>query len=528
MTAPGASGAPAADAPHPVPGRRAAGRALALAFLLAIAAPTVAWVATGAPDRAVLKELRAPAPAPAAPRDLAALERWPAAFEDWYDDAFGLRGTLLRWYNALVFLGLGSSPKPNTLVGKDGWIFLAEEALAEHRALDPFAPDELAAWHAALAARRDWLAARDARFVFLVAPDKHSIYPEQLPGWARNVGPRTRLDQLVAAPGAPGARDGARIVDVRAPLLAAKAEGALLYYPLGSHWNARGALVAYRALRASFEDWFALPPAPAREDFVEEQQGPGDSWATRMLIEDLVAQDSPFWRAKRPAFRLLESWPGPRGLGDARFEGPAPELPRICLVRDSFGDALVQFLLRDGSQVLVVSTLPFDAAQIDAFGPDLVICEQVERSLMLAVPPLPVGEDELARARAWLRCERVVPLVLAPDAGGAALTLAAAPGAAPPDARPAEGVLRLWRAPGAATRVRVSARAPDGSAVTAAAELAADRRVHLVPLGPIDPAGPLGLALADARHGDGAPAFERAELGLASRPNAPGGAAGGR
>lgn len=522
MAAQPASGA----ATRTVPGRRAAGRALALAFVLAMAAPTVAWVATGAPDRAVLKELRAPAPAPGAPRDLDALERWPAAFEDWYDDAFGLRGTLLRWYNAVVFLGLGSSPKPNTLVGKDGWIFLAEEALAEHRALDPFPPEALSAWHAALEARRDWLAARDARFVFLVAPDKHSIYPEQLPGWARAVGPSTRLDQLVAPPRAP---EGVRIVDVRAPLLAAKADGELLYYPLGSHWNARGALVAYRALRASFEDWFALPPAPAREDFVEEQQGPGDSWATRMLIEDLVTQDSPFWRARRPAFRLLESWPGPRGLGDARFEGPAPELPRICLVRDSFGDALVQFLVRDGSQVLVVSTLPFDAAQIDAFGPDLVICEQVERSLMLAVPPLPVGEDELARARAWLCCERVVPLALAPDAAAedAALVLAPAPGSLPADARAAEGVLRLWRAPGTATRVRVSARAPDGSAVTVTAELAADRRVHHVPLGPIDPAAPLGLALADGPDAGQASACERAELGLAPRASAPGAAAGG-
>ncbi|MEI9865253.1 MAG: hypothetical protein WDN00_12025 [Limisphaerales bacterium] len=43
--------------------------------------------------------------------------------------------------------------------------------------------------------RRDWLAKRGIAYLFVVAPDKHSIYPEELPGWAVKVRPQTKLDQ---------------------------------------------------------------------------------------------------------------------------------------------------------------------------------------------------------------------------------------------------------------------------------------------------------------------------------------------
>ena len=69
--------------------------------------------------------------------------------------------------------------------------------MIEHfEGVNQFAAQDLEDWKALLEHRRDWLALRGIKYIFIVAPDKDSIYPEYLPDWMTKVRSHTKLDQF--------------------------------------------------------------------------------------------------------------------------------------------------------------------------------------------------------------------------------------------------------------------------------------------------------------------------------------------
>ena len=44
---------------------------------------------------------------------------------------------------------------------------------------------------------QDWLAAHGIRYVFVLTPDKHQIYPEYIPASIHRLHEQTRSDQLI-------------------------------------------------------------------------------------------------------------------------------------------------------------------------------------------------------------------------------------------------------------------------------------------------------------------------------------------
>jgi hypothetical protein len=126
------------------------------------------------------------------------------------------------------------------------------------------------------------LAARGVRFVFAVAPDKESIYPERLPPTWSPLGPTT-LDRLLAEL---RRRTDVEIVDLRPALLAEKANDRpevedLAYFPRGTHWTPRGAFAAsqeiLRRIARDFPRAGELPRTAFRTVAGAPEQE--DSWA---------------------------------------------------------------------------------------------------------------------------------------------------------------------------------------------------------------------------------------------------------
>ena len=140
-------------------------------------------------------------------------------------------------------------PAPEVILGTDGWLYYigpaGERLLDRHvRGRDPFSQDELDRWRQFLVERTRRFRSLGARYVLVIAPNKESIYPEYLPPW---IGPRvgpTRLDQLMSS--LKSATD-LTVIDLRGAVLADKS-ASILYYKTDTHWNTRGAYVAYREI----------------------------------------------------------------------------------------------------------------------------------------------------------------------------------------------------------------------------------------------------------------------------------------
>ncbi len=206
-------------------------------------------------------------------RELAAFPKidasWPsiAAFgpgiSAWFDDHFGFRATLVRWYGESRLFGLGVSPSAAVVKGEDGWFFYGDDKSVEDYAqIEPMTPEAIANWRTAILRAYRWLDARGIAFVFTVAPDKHVIYAEEVPTTIARVGDLARTDQLLTA-----IQDTGLGVDLRPALFNGKARGRL-FQQTDTHWNDRGALLAYQQIIAAVRARVPrTPPAWTRDDF---------------------------------------------------------------------------------------------------------------------------------------------------------------------------------------------------------------------------------------------------------------------
>src|SRR5581483_6634758 len=136
----------------------------------------------------------------------------------WFEDHFGLRSTLVRWYGETRLFLLHTSPSSSVVVGRDGFFFYADDkALDDYVSEEPLTAEALANWRNALVRARAWLRARGVGYVFLIAPDKHAIYAEEMPSTIVRIGSMTRTDQIYG-----GLADLGFLVDVRPPRFEAK------------------------------------------------------------------------------------------------------------------------------------------------------------------------------------------------------------------------------------------------------------------------------------------------------------------
>ena len=177
------------------------------------------------------------------------LKRYASRFEVEFNAALPYREMIAALSRSVYVDWLGMSPVPEAVLGTDGWLYYTgparERMLDRHvRGRAPFAPEELELWRSKLIERTQRFRSIGARYVFVVAPNKESVYPEHLPGWVGpKVGP-SHLEQLMAHV---KAVPDLTVIDLRPSVIADKSAGPL-YFKADTHWNARGAYAAYREI----------------------------------------------------------------------------------------------------------------------------------------------------------------------------------------------------------------------------------------------------------------------------------------
>lgn len=386
--------------------RRAVDLLLVFAFLGSLAAPFADQLVRPSSARDTKGEYRAPAPMPKRPETLGKLEDWPAAYEAWYLDHFGLRDRLLRWNSAWMWFVVGVSPTRKFVRGKDDWIFQTDfRALDDHRGVHPLSHGQLDAWRRYLEGRRDGLRARGIEYVFAIAPHKSCLYPELVPPAFRVRGP-TRAEQLEAYL---ERTSDVRVLDARAALREAKsrdAPGDPLYFPLGTHWTGRGDRVGYGVLAAEIARRFpAFRPLSDADFDVAPLEGQGDSWAGRMYLDGLLFQRSTAWTLRAPRARHLSN---PTSNLPFTSERDDPSLPRAVLFHDSYGVPLRPLLAEGLSRLVAVWSGDVDWKTVEREKPDVVIQLITEQNFQRTMPQLTADEDKGARERRFDSSDRVL------------------------------------------------------------------------------------------------------------------------
>ncbi|MFQ5466131.1 MAG: hypothetical protein ACE5EI_09405 [Thermodesulfobacteriota bacterium] len=210
-------------------------------FLTVILSSLAGWLAGVKTDT---RENRKKAEAPPVSMRNMLDSRFYSELGGFLDDRFPFRGLLIRIKNRIDYSIFNTSPSPKVILGRDGWLFTRYGL--DHYFRDSCADREkMRRLARALNRLERVLEASGRRLVFVVAPNKSTIYPEHV-GISRPSNPcgKSDYDLLLEAFREYPVRGFVRLDDL---LIRAKGKSRV-YYRTDSHWNLTGAIIASRAI----------------------------------------------------------------------------------------------------------------------------------------------------------------------------------------------------------------------------------------------------------------------------------------
>lgn len=332
-------------------------------------------------------------PAPTA--SLAGLKVFFAGWETYFNDHFGCRKTLVTWQNKLKWALFEEKNTRNVLMGDDGWFYASEKRMVENfRGALPLTEPELQAWQKLLERRRDWLAARGIKYLFVFAPDKQTIYPEHLPAWLKNLGGRTKADQFVAYM---QSHSTVEVLDLRPVLLAAKS-ATPIYFKTDTHWNKLGAFIACGAVvgKLAQAGLPGLVPLTTNDFTLTPCLEPGGDLVNLRGIRIAMAESNAIVLAPKPALPELSIFipKGAHIMDEATANNPLGS-GRALVHTDSFGRAWIPFLGYHFHETDFFWQYHLNGPVIEQRKPVVVINEMLERFFNVADPNELAAQDRL-------------------------------------------------------------------------------------------------------------------------------------
>jgi hypothetical protein len=348
--------------------------------------PPVAFLGRPELFDSVLAENRVRAALPPVPGTFPDYTGFPAAFDRFMFDNFGLRNLLIE-ANARIKYGLlNSAASRKVLVGSDGWLFLnSRRNIRDYAGLAGTTVDDLRRWRIVLEERRDWLQEHGAEFGVAVAPAKQSVYEKYMP---EHLGPRSEnsaLDRFVAYM---AETSDVAVLDLRIPLREAETRHQV-YFRTDSHWNFDGALAAYRYVAGAFPRVFGGQRILDYPDLVATQVRYRTNLPAMMglkgaeRINGLERRDG--WRARSSRADDREGGLRRRTGITRTSEIDDPSLKRGLFMVDSFYGWSSQFFAEHFQRLVAVNRFNFGWKLKDAFPVELIAAERPDFVLMQIV-----------------------------------------------------------------------------------------------------------------------------------------------
>ena len=301
---------------------------------------------------------------------------FPSGFENWLDDHVGLRAIWTQQY-ASLHAALGSSVNDQVIVGSDGWLYF-EPTVADFTGVDCLTENERWRVKYTLEAIDRAL---DVPFTVFFAPNKNTLYPENMPSMYPAADSDHAMEWLIE-------NADISIID---SVSALSVEG--LYHLTDTHWNSKGARIGAACI---IEEVNALTGAsgiaPDRNSAYTEETYTGD--LGQMLFPSdppadiqLVYEDAVQNFKYKGRFRTAEDL-------TITTEGDGASL-NVLMLRDSFTNLLIEPISNAYSNVQYRRAMPLPLSDANEF--DVVVLEMVERrigELLVGTPDILAKEAE--------------------------------------------------------------------------------------------------------------------------------------
>jgi len=320
---------------------------------------------------------------PELPMTMEQIKSFPALFNDYYSDHFGFRDRFNKHYKFLKYT-IGDSPSDDVTIGKNGWLFLGSikkgysgysDPMGDARNVNLFSQTELEQFTTRINSLDHWMAAKGLKYIFVLAPNKHTVYFEQLPDYISKVNKYSAADQLINH-----LKKHSRVpvIDLRQKLINARQKHPL-YYKTDTHWNSYAANIAQYEIMVEVEKLFPGKITPELQD-IEESVLKGGDLARFIGIDFFELYPEPVFKDSCKPRKLP---PDGSDKTVVTFICDTQKLKTI-IFGDSFSYALRPYFSRKFNRcTFIEKKLNYSSLkkQMALEKPDIIIEEWVEREL---------------------------------------------------------------------------------------------------------------------------------------------------
>lgn len=285
--------------------------------------------------------------------------------EEWFSENFAFRNALVDIF-ARLKLGIFSEGNEQVIVGEDSFLFFAD-TLDSYLGRNTMTDDEIIAAAETLRSLSDSAKAAGAKFLFVCAPNKNTIYGDMMPDRYKRC-ELSELDRLYAELD----RLNVEYTDLRHALSAASADK-LVYHRRDTHWNGAGAYIAFCEITEALE----LQPIDLSERgpfTVYDFEGDLDA----LLFPDRVNYDENTTYDFDGLYIFTSAYATPMDITITTRGGGSGKL--LCF-RDSFANALLPYAAASFAEARFERAVPYNIGLAETFGADYVIVEIAERNL---------------------------------------------------------------------------------------------------------------------------------------------------
>lgn len=358
-----------------------------LIFLFALYTPLLSGIFHEDKTTSVA-EKRSLATLPLPPTSLQELNEYPNRYNTYYSDHFGYREELTKIYFSLINSFSSKASVNDVTAGKAGWLFLGSIKPGYQEYGDPigdamnanlFTEHQLEVFAQSIVTTKNWLADQGIKYVYVIAPNKHTIYFENLPEYIKKKNKESSTDQLVTYL---NKNTDINVIDLRKALLKAK-EKHQVYFKTDTHWNQYGANAAQFEIMKRIQGLFPAQIAPFTLDDSQFEilSKAGGDLAQFAKMEN-VTEDNP-----SPIFNT-GCTPINKTLGYKKREAHTTECTtqqlNAVIFGDSFHLALKPYLSRQFNRATYLrESINYSSLikYIKQENPDIIIEEVAERVL---------------------------------------------------------------------------------------------------------------------------------------------------
>ncbi len=325
-------------------------------------------------------------------KTLAAFPKWekegkinldlPDELSAYFEDHFAFRQQLVTADAEIQSKVFGVSNVDTVLVGTDGWLYYTD-TVNDYLAQDTMNERQVFNTVHNLSVLQQYVKDQGVEFLFTVAPNKNSLYGGHMPYYLNNkAGTKKNMDMLTA----PIEEAGISYVNLFEPF---EQQDETLYLKRDSHWNNKGAVLAYNTLMDALEcQHLTYEDVPA----LRQKNEYGD---LNKMLYPLTA--IPEWNYQYEYDSTWKYVSEDKDVEAAYIETECKDGDQTLLMfRDSFGNTLLPFMAQKYNKATFSKSVPYRIAEyIRTCEPDVVIAEKVERNMdeFMTMPPIMQGPE---------------------------------------------------------------------------------------------------------------------------------------